>query len=438
MAAAQAETAGPADRPGPRPIGLHLNWTLLCLWSSCAGFPAWRNGWTPSSIDTRRTAIPAALRKAERQLRDDIDAYLGDGGAAETASTAAAGDRHLAAALVSEAQRRLAAFLKGVAGYRGHPYRRQVSSHPVVWGAGSTRLVDHGGADAAPVALLVPSLINRSYILDLMPDRSFCEALRASGIRPFRLSWGRPGPDEARFGLADYISERLIPSLAIAVRANGGRPVPIVGYCMGGTLAVAAAALRPDLVSGLALLATPWDFHADRADQARAVAALFRQLEPAFRHIGTVNVDFLQSLFAANDPFFAYDKFRRFGALDPESDEAVRFVALEDWLNDGVPLTVPVGEECLAGWYGENRTAEGLWRIDDVVIDPEALRMPTLSIIPRSDRIVPPASAGALADALPDSERLFTDAGHIGMMVGRQASDAVWRPVAEWLLTRDK
>ncbi len=58
---------------------------------------------------------------------------------------------------------------------------------------------------------------------------------------------------------------------------------------------------------------------------------------------------------------------------------------------------------------------------------------PALSLIPAGDRIVPPKSALALADALPKSDRLLPTAGHIGMMAGRGALPLVWEPLKAWV-----
>ncbi len=144
-------------------------------------------------------------------------------------------------------------------------------------------------------------------------------------------------------------------------------------------------------------------------------------------------VDMLQALFTWSDPSMVANKFRAFARLDPASPEAADFVALEDWLNDGVALTAPVAHECLVGWYGENRPARGAWRVAGEPVRPQELSMPTLAAIPRRDRIVPPASAAALADAVPGCERLVPPAGHIGMIVGGAARKRLWRPLAEWL-----
>ena len=109
------------------------------------------------------------------------------------------------------------------------------------------------------------------------------------------------------------------------------------------------------------------------------------------------------------------------------------FVALEDWLNDGVPVSLPVADESLVGWYLENRPGRGLWRPGGALADPAMLDIPVLVVVPEADRIVPPASAAALAPLLRRSERLDVALGHIGMVVSRRAESQLWNPLRDWI-----
>ena len=149
-----------------------------------------------------------------------------------------------------------------------------------------------------------------------------------------------------------------------------GRKPFLLGYCMGGLLALALAARRQCDVSGMALLATPWDFHADGPEQGRLAAATLPAMAPLLELLGEMPVDAIQALFAALDPQMVQRKFLAFARLDPASPKAAAFVALEDWLNDGVPLSGPVARECLLHWYGENRTARGTWRVAGKPVEP--------------------------------------------------------------------
>ncbi len=349
---------------------------------------------------------------------------------------AAADPEALGAAITGEARRRLGEMLAGIEAYRSHPYRRTLRDPAVVWREGATRLLDYGArrrdAAAAAPALFVPSLVNRAYILDLSRRRSLMRYLAGRGVRPLLVDWGAPGARERGFSLSDYITGRLDAALSAAVAHCGG-PVTLVGYCMGGLLALPLALGRATDVRALALLAVPWDFHAADDAHGRLLAALERPLRAMLAAADGLPVDMLQALFTWSDPSMVADKFRAFARRDPASPEAADFVALEDWLNDGVALTAPVAHECLVGWYGENRPARGAWRVAGEPVRPQELSMPTLAAIPRRDRIVPPASAAALADAVPGCERLVPPAGHIGMIVGGAARKRLWRPLAEWL-----
>ena len=212
-------------------------------------------------------------------------------------------------------------------------------------------------------------------------------------------------------------------------------PVVLVGYCMGGLLALAAALRRPDHVRALALLATPWDFHstAEEAARGKTLAALLPGLETVMQPSQTLPVDVVQTLFTGIDPFAIAQKFRAFARLDPTSARAENFVALEDWLNDGVPLPIAVAREALGGWYGANTPARLAWRVAGAVMDPAALRMPAFVAVPARDRIVPPASALALAARLPHARVHRAAAGHIGMTAGSNAEDALWHSLLGWL-----
>jgi polyhydroxyalkanoate synthase len=407
------QTTNTHPRLGPRPLPLHLM-TAINSWSSSRGaLPMLRN----ASINWK----PEVAKRAAKLLKS-----LPAGPAVESEADP------LATALETEIAARLTAFSTGVNAYRHHPYHRQLPDPPTLWESGATRLLDYGPADGHPV-LFVPSLINRAYILDLSARRSLMRWLAAeTGLRPLLVDWRGPGPAERSFTLTDYITGPLAGALDQAITAAGG-PVPVVGYCMGGLLALALAANRPADIAGLGLLATPWNFHAERRAQAKALARAVDATAPLLEAYGELPVDIIQAMFSALDPFMVTRKFIRFAAAQQDSPAAEEFVALEDWLNDGVPLSGPVARECMGGWYGGNTPHKGLWKIAGAQVRPEAITIPARVLIPRQDRIVPPASAQALADALPNAEASSPPLGHIGMVASSRARSLVWEPLAEWL-----
>jgi len=406
-------------RLGPRPLPLHLAAAALT--------------WT-----TSLNALPLLKQDSLVWKRG-----LGDQAAKLRKALEASEAEDFAHALNAQAHGRAMAMLDGILAYRRHPYRRDPPPAPEIWSEGASRLLDYGALPGAkktaagvPV-LVVPSLVNRAYILDLDAETSLLRWLAGQGLRPYLLDWGRPGTAERGFTLTDYIAGRLDGALdaVCAAQPKGVRPV-LVGYCMGGLLALALALRRQAELAGLVLLATPWDFHADPDHDASAAAASAAALSPVLDSLGVMPIDAINALFATLDPLLVARKFIKFSRLDPTSRKAKLFVALEDWINDGVPLTAPVARECLQGWYGENTPGTGRWRVAGRSVDPGALDLPCLNVVPAQDRIVPPASAAALGAAIPGAIQLEPAIGHIGMIVSSGAKKQIWSPLAKWLLAK--
>jgi polyhydroxyalkanoate synthase subunit PhaC len=428
----------PMSRIGPRPLPLHLlaagqMWTGALIANLAHGSPVskpesplWNTGLMPCRQSPPNTSPPRRSGEEEADQREPKASSIGP--------------TEMTTALQREIQRRADVFLDGLTRYRNHPYRRDLVDPPAIWSEGSSRLLDHGtgqsgtsGRSPDRTVLVVPSLINRGYILDLSAGNSLMRMLAEQGLRPLRLEWGAPGPVELRYTMTDIVAGRLERAAAAATRL-AGRSVPVVGYCMGGTLIAALACRRPDLVRSALFLATPWDFHADGAQSARLVSAGIATLGPMWEQGLPAPVDLLQALFMTIDPLMALKKFTKFAAMPPDSARARAFVALEDWLNDGVDLPGPIARACFEDWYGRNDTGQGRWMIAGAPVKPTETSVPSLHIIADQDRLVPPHSSLALADTMPGAGVKRVPFGHIGMIAGRSAAESVWPLVADWLL----
>ena len=381
------------SRRGPRPLMLHLGLAWATSKSSCAASQslssAWLNSLTPQTAWDPQT-LTSLFEEGWQDQRD---------------------------------------FIAGVAAYRQSDYVRQLVDPPVIWAEGETRLLAYGGE--GPAVLFVPSLVNRAYILDLMADGSMMRWLATQGVRPYLLDWGWPGALERQFSLTDYIAGRLERAIA----ALPGKVI-LAGYCMGGLLALAASLRSQAMggrVSALALLATPWDFHADDKEAAQRMADMLPFMESALQFSNTLPIDVLNSFFAMIDPAGVGEKYRNFAQQDPASPRAQRFVAMEDWLADGVPLAASVAREVFAGWYGANSTVQGAWRVAGLAVDPTQLDLPCFCAIPARDKLVPSVSAYALAQSLRNIRVIEPASGHVGMVAGTHAQTSLWAPFRAWV-----
>ncbi len=327
----------------------------------------------------------------------------------------------------------LTQFFKGIQRYYLHNYQRAETDMPLRWQEGSTRLLDYGAetGDDTPLVLFIPSLINRSYILDLNKERSLLGYLRNAHIHAYLLDWGEPQPEEYGFTCADYIQRihRVIDQL----HQQHKRKIALVGYCMGGLLALAAAFPNLSKLNSIALLATPWDFHHTHLAYPTMGHPAMDMLITIISHMDKVPKHLIQAFFYSHNPQAVYEKFTAFAALSPESQEAQDFVAVERWVGDGISVTCPVATECLLDWWHDNCTLKGRWQVNGRFIHPTQLPLPAFVAMAEQDHIVPPASSQPLVDLLPQGVSVTLPAGHVGMIIGRTARQYLWHDLTNWL-----
>ena len=287
------------------------------------------------------------------------------------------------------------AALAGLRAYERAPREERRPPKPEVTRVGGAALRDHGGS--GPPLVLVPSLINPPRILDLDEQVSLTGAIARMGRRTLLLDWGKADA-RADLSVAGHVKELLLPLLR-----SIGEPVALIGYCLGGTMAIAAANLIA--VERLATIAAPWHFAAYPDGSRRALADMWRHSEAAAKQLGALPMEVLQAAFWSLDPERTVRKFAAFGSLDPESADARRFVELEEWANEGEPLPFDAARELIEDLFERDLPGSGKW------IGGDRLDVPCLHLTAEHDRIAPAATA-------PAGEKVAIASGHVGMIVG--------------------
>ena len=266
--------------------------------------------------------------------------------------------------------------------------------------AGPARLHDFGGK-GSPV-VLVSSLINPPHVLDLDEETSLASTVAGMGRRALLLDWGA-ARDRANLDIGGHVERLLVPLIE-----NLGAPVAVVGYCLGGTMAIAAANLTD--VERVATIAAPWRFAGYPENSRTSLLELWQSAKHAARRLNALPMEVLQAAFWSLDPHRTVSKFAQFAALDESSAEARRFVTLEDWANEGEPLPLPAARELIEDFFGSDLPGKGDWKVDGRAIS-DALAVPLVNFTASHDRITPSATAGY------GSREEFA-AGHGGRVVG--------------------
>lgn len=297
------------------------------------------------------------------------------------------------------------------------------------------RLLDESGKprNGAPV-LFVPAPVSRYFIMDLLPGRSFAGHVASAGFDVYIADFGTPTRED-RFADLSYYVDGLVRRCVRTVAAlTGESQVNLVGYCLGGTLALLYAALYPATVRRLVLLTTtvdgnveggiPWvahrlglageDYDNPRLVPAAEVKSWFEMLAPGSNSIPGRVSDLWDRL---EDP--------------PERLREVRTMA--SWVDD----VVPAPGRLLAELYrklgpGANGLMAGTATVGDRRVDCSAVSMPVLAVSAEKDTIAPADGVDAVRTIVPHAEVLRLPGGHVGIVAGR-AAVALWKRTVEFL-----
>lgn len=333
-------------------------------------------------------------------------------------------------------------FQTGITRYASNANPAPDPAYPTLAQVGRVTLLDAGG-EGTPV-VLIPSMVNKGYILDLHPNHSLTEHLRNQGFHVLLIDWGVP--DESNLlTLSQVIADHLEALLKHAIQTFG--PVSLFGYCMGGLLALAATVrlnaaphtLIPSHphtlpVSKLAVAAMPWDFSATTSAQhmqwAKPMLEPWLTLQDGAPK--TIPPEVMSHYFWSLDP---WSPIRRLMAYGRETDPArlAQMTALEDWLNDGLPLDGPVAREMLLDWYADNTPLKGLWKVHDTPILPQNINCPLWVCITQNDILVPTSSSLPFLAQTKGAQVVMSDTGHVGLVCGRRARERLYDPLTLWL-----
>lgn len=308
----------------------------------------------------------------------------------------------------------------------------------LVWRRDTARLWRYRSDERriGPPVLIVHSLISKSYILDLLPGASMIGFLLGEGFDVFMLDWGRPYPADAENTLETYFEGYMPAAVAAACAESGADDVSLIGYCLGGVLALLLAAADPQQpIRNLITLTTPCDFtelgfmsqmfiegRLDPADvidatglvPARILDQGFQSLKPTDAIVQQVNV--WQNLW--NDQWL------------------IGFVAMNKWTRDHVPFAGAAFRQIVETLVRGNALADGAMPFKGREARLADIECPYLNVFCRRDEIVPPRSAAPLAGLVgsEDVSELCLESGHVGLVAGRQAAKVSQPKLAEWLV----
>ncbi|MBV8744823.1 MAG: class I poly(R)-hydroxyalkanoic acid synthase [Xanthobacteraceae bacterium] len=269
--------------------------------------------------------------------------------------------------------------------------------------------------------LIVPPWINKFYILDLSPDKSFIKWCVDQGVTVFCVSWVNPDARLAERGFADYMREGPLQALDVVEQITGEPSVHTIGYCVGGTLlaitlAYLAAKGQQDRVKSMTLFTAQVDFtHAGdlkvfAADEAQ-IAMLERQMEERGYLEGKKMANAF-NLLRSNDLIWPYVINNYLKGREPMPFDLLY------WNSDATRMPKANHSFYLRRCYLENTLAKGEMEIAGEHIDLKRIAVPIYNLATREDHIAPARSAYFGSSFLGGPVRfVLAGSGHIAGVV---------------------
>ena len=281
--------------------------------------------------------------------------------------------------------------------------------------------------------LVVGSLINRHYILDLLPEQSIIRHFQKLGFDVYATDWRMPTVKDEHMSLASYAHDYLENAVDKVEEITGSRNVTLFGYCWGGILSLIYSALHPENVKNLILHATPVDFGKSPTLLESWIKDF--DVEKFVNVFGNVPSSFLNIAFLLRNPLEATLKYHLYFSQPRSNKEITQFFAVESWLYDSVPIIGKAFEQIINDIYKKNLLIQNKMRLGNDLVDLKKISMPILNIIGTNDDLVSAESSRTVTDVVSsaDKKTLEFPIGHVGLCISRTAHKKLWPEVGKWL-----
>ena len=241
--------------------------------------------------------------------------------------------------------------------------------------------------------LIVPPWINKFYILDLRPDKSFIKWCVDQGITVFVISWVNPDRELGKKTFEDYMKQGPLAAMDVIEQVTGEMKVHTAGYCVGGTLLATTLAWlaekRRVRVTSATFFAAQVDFtHAGDllvfVDEGQ-IAALERDMQETGVLEGS-KMAMAFNMLRSNDLIWSYVVSNYLKGQPPSSFDLLH------WNSDATRMPAANHSYYLRNCYLENRLSTGSMVIDDTLLDLSKVKVPVYNLATREDHIAPAES----------------------------------------------
>jgi len=286
--------------------------------------------------------------------------------------------------------------------------------------------------------LVVYALVNRPYMLDIQPDRSFIRNLLKLGLDVYIIDWGYPTPSDRYLSMDDYINGYIDNCVEAVRKSAKSEKVSLMGVCQGGTFSAIYSALHPEKIQNLITLVAPFDFSTN--DGLLFNWSKTMDVDALVDAYGVVPGNILNDGFLMLMPFNLNIK-KYIDMLDvmEDKEKLLNFLRMEKWIFDSPGQAGECLRQFVKDCYQGNKLVKGKLKLGAKTVDLGKITMPILTIYASADHLVPPAATKPFNDLVGSEDKTLYEfqGGHIGVFVGSRSQKELAPAISKWLIQRD-
>src|SRR5919109_3549748 len=287
--------------------------------------------------------------------------------------------------------------------------------------------------------LVVYALINKSYILDLQPDKSWIGNLLRQGFDIYLLDWKTPTSIDKYVSFDDYVNYYVDDCVDLVTKENSVERLTLHGYCLGSTMAAMYTSLHQEKVRNLVTIAPIIDTENDKTVLANF--ARYLDVDKIIEISGNFPRECLYVCFSMLKPFKqGINKYINLVENIDNTKFVQNFLRMEKWLYDTPTIAGETFKQWIEDIYQKNLLVKNEMKIGEDLIDLSKISIPVLNIIAEEDHLVSPQCSVALNDVVSSADKrlMHFHTGHVGLIASSYSQNNVLPKVGQWLRVRSQ
>ena len=285
--------------------------------------------------------------------------------------------------------------------------------------------------------LVVYALVNRSYVLDLQPNKSWIRHLLMQGFDVYLLDWKSPARIDKYVSFDDYVNSYIDDCVEIVQNNNSSDKITLHGYCMGSSMSAMYTSLHQEKIKNLVTIAPVIDTSKDTT----VIANISKQMDidKLVSYLGYLPPEKLYECYSILKPFKqGVNKY--FNLIENIDNETFvqNFLRIEKWLYD----TPPIAGETIKQWindiYKKNLLVKNQFKLGTTIVDLKKINVPLLNIVAEEDHLVSPECSVPLNEVVSSEDKRLIrfHTSHMGLIASSYSQNNVLPKVGQWIKSR--